>query len=136
MEDDLWWKMTFGGRQPSVVTPPLDSHSTTEPKEELLSAVSTGSRICHCRKMNVALCMHMCPEKKSFLGMKKVKIMTYRIKLNPLLTHTPSHTPLYGIFIPKYCFKYQPSGAGGTRSMPGMPHRLQRRTACKIQNCR
>ena len=26
--------------------------------------------------------------------------------------------------------KYQPSGAGGTRSPPATPHRLQRRTAC------
>ena len=27
-------------------------------------------------------------------------------------------------------FEYQPSGAGGTRSPPATPHRLQRRTAC------
>ena len=27
--------------------------------------------------------------------------------------------------------KYQPSGAGGTRSPPATPHRLQRRTACQ-----
>ena len=26
--------------------------------------------------------------------------------------------------------KYQPSGAGGTRSLPATPHRLQRLTAC------
>ena len=32
--------------------------------------------------------------------------------------------------------KYQPSGAGGTRSPSATPHRLQRRTACKIQNGR
>ena len=30
--------------------------------------------------------------------------------------------------------KYQPSGAGGTRSPPATPHRLQRRTAYKINN--
>ena len=30
--------------------------------------------------------------------------------------------------------KYQPSGAGGTPSPPATPHRLQRRTTCKIQN--
>ena len=64
VEDDRRWKTTYGGRRPvdgrrpSVVTPPLDSHSTTEPKLELLSAVSTGTRICHCRKMYAALCMH------------------------------------------------------------------------------
>ena len=27
--------------------------------------------------------------------------------------------------------EYQPSGAGGTRSPPATPHRLQRRTACQ-----
>ena len=27
--------------------------------------------------------------------------------------------------------KYQPSGAGGTRSPPATPYRLQRRTACQ-----
>jgi len=30
--------------------------------------------------------------------------------------------------------KYQPSGAGGTRSPPATPHRLQHLTACFIQN--
>ena len=73
-EDDLLWKATFGGRQPLVeedflskmtfggrqtsVIPPLDSHSTTEPKLELLSAVSTRNRICHHRTMYAALYMH------------------------------------------------------------------------------
>ena len=28
-------------------------------------------------------------------------------------------------------FKYQPSGAGGTRLPPATPHRLQHRTACQ-----
>ena len=32
--------------------------------------------------------------------------------------------------------KYQPSGAGGTRSPPATPHRLQRLTARLIQNGR
>ena len=32
--------------------------------------------------------------------------------------------------------KYQPSGAGGTRSSPAMPHRLQHLTARFIQNGR
>ena len=61
VENDLWWKKTFGGRCPSMVTSPIDSHSTTEPKLELLSAVSTG-------KMNAALCMYMCAEKMTFEG--------------------------------------------------------------------
>ena len=30
------------------------------------------------------------------------------------------------------CLKYQPSGAGGTRSPPATPHRLQCRTACQL----
>ena len=30
--------------------------------------------------------------------------------------------------------KYQPSGAGGTRSPPATPDRLQHLTACLIQN--
>ena len=44
MEDDLWWKTTFDGRQPSVEENPLrkmnfggESHSTTKPKLILLS---------------------------------------------------------------------------------------------------
>ena len=41
VEDNLQRKTTFGGRQPLVVTPPLDSDIRTEPKPELLSAVST-----------------------------------------------------------------------------------------------
>ena len=96
MEDNLWWKTpfggrwtsveekllwqttfggrqplveeSFGGRQPLVLTPSLDSHSKTESKLELQSAASTGNRICHRRKMYVALCMHMVAEKKTFLG--------------------------------------------------------------------
>merc|ERR1712013_826256 len=32
--------------------------------------------------------------------------------------------------------EYQPSGAGGTRSPPATPHRLQHQTARLIQNCR
>ena len=32
--------------------------------------------------------------------------------------------------------KYQPSGAGGTRSPPVTPHRLQHLTARLIQHCR
>ena len=48
------------------MTPPLDSHSTTEPKPELLSAVSNGIKICRCRKMYAALCMHTFAGKKLF----------------------------------------------------------------------
>ena len=33
-------------------------------------------------------------------------------------------------------YKYQPSGAGGTRSPPATPHRLQHLTARLIQNGR
>ena len=32
--------------------------------------------------------------------------------------------------------EYQPGGAGGTRSPPATPHRLQHLTACFIQNGR
>ena len=56
VEDNLQLKITFGGRRPLVLTPPLDSHSKTEPKLELLSDFSTGNRLCHCRKMCVAFC--------------------------------------------------------------------------------
>ena len=48
-EDNLWWKSTFDGRQPFIglhyitgkisTTTHLDSHSTTNPKPEFLSAV-------------------------------------------------------------------------------------------------
>ena len=55
-EEDLWRKTTFDGRRPSIgcivyylknmfSTPHLDSHSTTDPKPEILSAVQTGNRI-------------------------------------------------------------------------------------------
>ena len=33
-----------------------------------------------------------------------------------------------------FLIQYQPSRTGGTRSPPATPHRLQCRTACKIQN--
>ena len=50
MEDNLWRKMTFNERRPSIgclvyylenffTTPHPDSHSTTDPKPEILSAV-------------------------------------------------------------------------------------------------
>ena len=41
------------------MTPTFDSHITTEPKSEMLSAVSTGNRIFRDRKMYVAQA-HMC----------------------------------------------------------------------------
>ena len=55
-EDNLRWKTTFDGRQPSIgclvyylkklwTTPHLDSYSPTDPKPEILSAVQTGKRI-------------------------------------------------------------------------------------------
>ena len=50
------------------MTPPLDSHSTTEPEMEMLSAIATKNRICRCGKMYAALCMHTCAEKAKFLG--------------------------------------------------------------------
>ena len=49
-EDDLQWKTTFD-RVCSILpekiftTPHLDSHRTTDPKPEILSADSTGNRI-------------------------------------------------------------------------------------------
>ena len=54
------------------MTPPLDSHSTTEPKLDMLLAVSTGYRIwCH-GKMYAALCMHMCVEKTTFFWKRRL----------------------------------------------------------------
>ena len=35
-----------------------------------------------------------------------------------------------------YSEEYQPSGEGGTRSLPASPHRLQHNTTCLIPNCR
>ena len=40
------------------------------------------------------------------------------------------------IFLVSQSKKYQPSGAGGTRSPPAPPHRLQHLTARLIQNGR
>ena len=81
-EDDFWWK-TFGGRRPLTeddlcrkttfdrvtvyylkkmfTTPHLDSHNTTGPKPEILSAVLTGNRISRdgrnvCGIMHVHVC--------------------------------------------------------------------------------
>jgi len=42
----------------------------------------------------------------------------------------------YRYYACKFSLKYQPSGAGGTRSPPATPQRLQRRTTCKIQSGR
>ena len=68
MEDNLHWKTIFTGRRSLVKNSSFESHSTTEPKPELLSAVLTRDRICHHREMYAALCMHTCAEKTIFLG--------------------------------------------------------------------
>ena len=68
-EYDLWRMMAFDGRRPSIryevyylknmfTTPHLDSHSTTDPKPEILSAVLTGNRISHDQR-NVRGIMHV-----------------------------------------------------------------------------
>ena len=49
--------------------------------------------------------------------------------------HFPKQHPL-GKIINRNYIKYQPSGAGGTRSPPATPHRLQHLIACFIQNGR
>ena len=38
------------------------------------------------------------------------------------------------ICLVNYLFKYQPSSAGGTHSVPATPHRLKHLPACLIQN--
>ena len=53
--------------QKLLMTPPLDSHNTTEPNPEMLSAVSTRNRICHHGKIYVTLCVHTSAENTSFL---------------------------------------------------------------------
>ena len=50
------------------MTPHLDSHSTTDPKPEILSAVYTGNRINVMEEMYAALCMCTSAEKTTFLG--------------------------------------------------------------------
>ena len=45
------------------LTSHLDRHSTTKPKPDMLSAVSTRSRIWHHWKIAAALCMQACTEK-------------------------------------------------------------------------
>ena len=42
----------------------------------------------------------------------------------------------YKKYIKNYIMKYQPSGAGGTRSPPAMPHLLQHLTTRLIKNGR
>ena len=76
MEDDLRWKMTFDRRRPLTeddlwegvqyitwkkMLPYLDSHSTTDPKPEILSAVLTGNRIPHDgRNVRGIMHVHVC----------------------------------------------------------------------------
>ena len=62
-EDDLWRKTTFDSvysilPEKMFTTPHLDSHSTTDPKPEILSAVLTGNRISHDQR-NVRGIMHV-----------------------------------------------------------------------------
>ena len=82
-EDDLWrkttfdrrwpwWMTTFDVRRPLIgclvyylnkkfMTPHLDSHSTTDPKPEILSAVLTGNRISRDgRNVRGIMHVHMC----------------------------------------------------------------------------
>ena len=68
VKDHLQWKTTLAGRRPLVVTPPHDSHSTTEPKPKFLSDVMTKNRIGNPRKIYAALCMHTCADKNTFIG--------------------------------------------------------------------
>ena len=83
MEDDLWRKTTFDGRRPLTeddlwrkttfdrvynilpekmfTTPHIDSHSTTDPKPEIQSAVLTGNRISRDgRNVRGIMHVHMC----------------------------------------------------------------------------
>ena len=50
------------------MTPHLDSHSTTDLKPEILSAVQTGNRFHVMEEMYAALCMYTCAKKTTILG--------------------------------------------------------------------
>ena len=65
-EDDLWRKTTFDRGtvyylKKMFTTLQLDSHSTTDPKPEILSAVLTGNRIPHDgRNVRGIMHVHVC----------------------------------------------------------------------------
>ena len=69
------------------------SHSTTEPKPDMLSAVSTRNRIWCRGKMDAASCMNMCAEKTLFsrkddkgTGSKKKWNFPLRVRTHPAST--------------------------------------------------
>ena len=55
-----------GGNKNLFMTPPLDSHSTTEPKPDMLLSVSTRNSNLMSWKMYVALYMRTHTEKTTF----------------------------------------------------------------------
>ena len=59
------------------MTPHVDSHSTTDPKPESLSAVWTGDRISRDWEMYAALLMYTCAEKTTFLGKDDLSIVEW-----------------------------------------------------------
>ena len=65
MEDNIRWKTTFDivtvYYMKILMTPHLDSHRTTDPKPEILSADSTGNRISRDgRNVRGITHVHMC----------------------------------------------------------------------------
>ena len=70
----LCWRYTS-------LTPPLDSHRTTEHKSNMLSDVSTGNRIwCH-GKNRAILCISTCTEKTTCFGREDQTIIMYEWRL-------------------------------------------------------
>ena len=65
------------------MTPYLDSHSTTDAKQEMLSAVKTGNRIRRDgKKMYAALRMCTCAEKTTVFGKDDLTIVEWGEELH------------------------------------------------------
>ena len=64
VEDDHRWQKTFGGRHPLVVAPPLTAPAQLSQNWNFYKLSQPEKEFA----MHAALCIHMCAEKKIFLG--------------------------------------------------------------------
>ena len=97
MEDNLWWKTTFGGRQPSVEDN-LWWKTTIRGRQPLVEDDLRWKATLGGRRSLV----------EGDLRWKTKNINDdQKIKMNPLLAHTPHHTQLCGIFFIILCYSVQ-----------------------------
>ena len=116
MEDDLWWRTNFNGRRPSL--------------EQFRDSALPYTAVAVIFHKRLVFIINVCAARD---------ILIFVVKNSGLLISIPLVRISNFCFLfnlEQFCIKYQPSGAGGTRSPPATPHRLQHLPAHFIQNGR